>query len=102
MKTPQQKGRDYEKKRAKKGLKLTPASGALDHAKEDGTQGPFRLQLKHTEAHSFILKDLDFTKCEKAADNNGEFPGMLVKTRGREYLVIDASWLDFICEKWEL
>lgn len=92
-KSPQRKGRDYERERSKKGLKRTPASGAFWFAKGDGIQGNFLVDCKLTTAHSWILKDLDFTIIERQAHEKGLDPAILLKTRGREYLIVDANFL---------
>jgi hypothetical protein len=103
MSTPQQKGREYERKRAKKGMRCTPGSGSGWADKEDGNQGRFKLQLKTTEASSFRLRCEDYDELERNANSEGLDPAMLIRIRRedghyRELLVIDESWLDFLCK----
>lgn len=75
-----QHGRKAEKKAAKR-LKgsLTPASGALQHAKGDIRKGDFLLDSKATVNASFRLTVEQLAKISKEALDAGKDPALLIQ-----------------------
>lgn len=95
MKTPQRKGRDYEKKRAAKGMDLTRGSGSVWYDKEDGREGNFLCQLKRTERDSFSVKRPDFEQLQSNANAQGLDAAFLIKfAAGLEVVVLDIGYYE--------
>ena len=97
-KTPQQLGREYEKTLEKDHkLKAVKGSGSLWYKKGDLVGPGVLVQAKHTIKPSFSLTDEVFTKhCKECRTN--QTPVMFIKTKGQEYLLLDASWADEVLE----
>jgi hypothetical protein len=75
-----QHGRKAEKKAAKR-LRgsLTPASGALQHAKGDIRKGQFLLDSKATVKQSFRVTTEQLAKISKEALDSGKDPALLIQ-----------------------
>ncbi|KKM19224.1 hypothetical protein LCGC14_1657830 [marine sediment metagenome] len=87
-KTPQEKGRRYEKKLAKKlGVKAQPGSGAFPFYKEDIELDKCLIQVKHTGKKQFTLKADDLKTLVRSAVKIGKAPIMIVKLGGREWAI---------------
>lgn len=99
MDSPSKKGRNYERLRKKKGLRLHPGSGNLPDLKHDGVQGPFLVECKYTDSNSYRLLDETFESVRKASNLYGLEPAMFIKTNRNEYLVLDIEWINFIVDK---
>lgn len=85
-KSPQDRGRNYEKRLAKKlGTKPQPASGALPFRKEDIELDDYLVQVKHTTKKSYTLKADDLKILVTNAAKIGKIPVMIIKLDGREW-----------------
>ena len=91
-KTPQEKGRNYEKKLAKKlGVKPQPGSGAFPLYKEDIELDEFLIQVKTTTKKSYSLKDDDLKTLARNAAKVGKTPMMIVNMGGRTWSLMPWS-----------
>lgn len=87
-KSPQEKGRRYERKLAKKlGVKPQPASGALPFYKEDIETGEFLIQVKRTGKKQFTLKSDDLKTLTRNAVKAGKIPVMIVNLEGQDWSI---------------
>lgn len=85
-KSPQDKGRRYEKKLAKKlGVKPQPGSGAFPFYKEDIELDKFLIQVKTTTKKSYSLKDDDLKTLVRNATKVGKIPVMVINIGGRAW-----------------
>jgi len=88
-KTPQEKGRRYEKKLAKKlGGRAQPASGALPFFKEDIELGKFLIQVKRTDKKQYTLKAKDLKDLVRHAVKIGKEPVMIIFMDGKPWSVM--------------
>ncbi len=88
-KSPQEKGRRYEKKVAKKlGDKPQPASGALPFYKEDIEFEDFLIQVKHTTKKSYTIKLEDLTKLRVNAAKIGKHPMLILSIGGFQWKMV--------------
>ncbi len=88
-KSPQEQGRLYERKLAKKlGVKPQIASGALPFAKEDIEFGDFLIQVKHTTKKSYTLKLEDLTKLRNNATKIGKHPMLVLNIGGFQWKMV--------------
>lgn len=92
------KGQKYERKRASKGLKLTPNSGAGKHKKGDGTQGNFLVDCKTTDKTQYIVKKREVDTLWNHATQEGKYPAFLINIGDKELLLLDAGWLEYLEE----
>ncbi len=91
-KTPQEMGRLYEKKLAKKlGVKPQPASGALPFYKEDIELGNFLIQVKHTTKKQYTLKAKDLKDLVRNATKVGKEPVMIIFMDGKTWYLTNES-----------
>lgn len=87
--SPQDKGRRFEKKLAKKlGVKPQPASGALPFYKEDIELKDFLIQVKHTTKKSYTLKADDLKTLARNAAKIGKKPLMVVNLGGKAWALM--------------
>lgn len=78
-------GTKAEKRLAKRiGAQLTPASGALDHAKGDMTIGQFRNEAKSTIHDSIRVRLDDLLKISQEALEQGEQPSLTIMFVGQD------------------
>lgn len=92
-KTPQEKGRRYERKLAKKlGVKPQPASGALPFYKEDIELDKCLIQVKLTDKKQFILKAADLKMLVRNAVKVGKTPVMILNIDGRAWAIFPAEF----------
>ena len=92
-KTPQDKGRNFEKDLAKKlGVKPQPASGALPHYKEDIETNEFLIQVKTTEKKQYTIKASDLKDLVRHAVKIGKEPMMIIKLDGK-------TWSLMLCDE---
>ncbi len=85
-KTPQEKGRRYEKKLAKKlGVKAQPGSGAFPLYKEDIELDDCLIQVKTTTKKSYTLKNDDLKTLVRNATKVGKIPVMVINIGGRAW-----------------
>ncbi len=88
-KSPQDKGRRYEKKLAKKlGVKPQPASGALPFYKEDIEFGDFLIQVKHTTKKSYTVKLDDLNALRRNAVKVGKHPMLVLSIGGFNWKMV--------------
>lgn len=91
-KTPQEKGRQYERKLAKKlGVKPQPGSGAFPLYKEDIETGTFLIQVKRTGKKQFTLKSDDLKTLVRNAVKIGKIPVMVVNLEGQDWSIYKGS-----------
>lgn len=99
-KTPQDKGRSFEKEFAKAhSMREQPASGATPYYKLDVKNNKFLLSLKHTDKQSYILKKSDIQETINAVYGLGgiggsHIPAMCLSIDGIEVTVLLTE--DFI------
>lgn len=88
-------GTKAEKRLAKRiGATLTPASGALDHAKGDMTIGGFRNESKSTIHDSIRVRLDDLLKISQEALAQGEQPSLTIQFVTRDGRVRhQGSWV---------
>lgn len=88
-KTPQEKGRRYEKKLAKElRVKPQPASGALPLYKEDIEFEDWLIQVKHTTKKSYTIKLEDLTKLRNNATKIGKHPMLVLNIGGFQWKMV--------------
>ncbi len=93
-KTPQSKGRSYEKDFAKRlGLKTVPGSGNQPFYKLDVEGAKILFSLKHTENKSISLKAADLDEAKDAIYGESGIgpdytPAMSLQMDGEEYAVL--------------
>lgn len=88
-KSPQEKGRRYEKKLAKKlGVKPQPASGALPFYKEDIETDEFLIQVKHTTKKSYTIKLEDLNTLRRNAAKVGKIPMLYLSIGGFNWKMV--------------
>ena len=82
-KTPQQRGRDFEKEIARRveGT-VTPASGALWGSKLDIKTDDYLISCKYTEKKSFSLKYSDLEELDYFATNDSRYPALIFQLDG--------------------
>lgn len=91
-KSPQTKGRDYEKRLAKKvGGRVQPASGATPLYKEDISTDIFLIQVKTTEKNSYTIKVKDLETLRTNALKVGKLPLMVLRMGDREYNILERG-----------
>lgn len=92
-KTPQQLGRDAEKRLAKKvGGKVQPGSGAFPQYKEDVQNDSYLIQLKRTEKKQYTLKLKDLEAVRINAIKVGKIPAFVIEMGGRTYTIL-IDWI---------
>ena len=88
-KSPQEKGRRYERKLAKKlGVKPQPASGALPLYKEDIETDEFLIQVKHTTKKSYTVKLEDLNTLRRNAAKVGKIPMLYLSIGGFNWKMV--------------
>ena len=91
-KTPQELGRSYEKKIAKKtGAYLQPGSGNILGFKEDLISKEYLFQLKHTKGKQMTIKSVDLKQLRSNALKIGKKPIFLFHLDGFNYAVTEVS-----------
>ncbi len=94
-KTPQEKGRRYEKKLAKKvGGRVQLASGALPFAKEDISTETHLIQVKSTTKNSYTLKLEDLEILRENAIKIGKRPALMLHIGNRSWKVTEGVVLE--------
>jgi len=87
-KTPQEKGRHFEKKLAKRlGGRTQPASGALPFYREDVVAGQYLIQAKRTDKQQYTLKVSDLNTLVVNAVKVGKLPLMILWMGGRQWAI---------------
>jgi len=88
-KSPQEKGRRYERKLAKRlGVKPQPASGALPFYKEDIETDEFLIQVKHTTKKSYTVKLEDLNALRRNAAKVGKIPMLYLSIGGFNWKMV--------------
>lgn len=91
-KSPQDEGRRYEKKLAKKiGGRVQPASGATPFYKEDISSDIWLVQVKTTTKDSYTLKIKDLETLRTNALKVGKIPLMVLRLGDREYNIMERG-----------
>lgn len=86
--TPQEKGRRFEKALAKKLRgRLQPASGALPFRKEDISVGSYLVQAKRTDKRQYTLKLADLNALVVHAAKAGKLPVLILWMGGRQWTI---------------
>jgi len=87
-KTPQEKGRRFEKKLAKKiGGRAQLASGSLPFFKEDIETDTHLVQVKTTTKKSFKLNLEDLEALQISATKRGKAPLFMLQMGGKNYYI---------------
>lgn len=87
-KTPQEKGRRFEKKLAKRlGGRTQPASGAFPFHREDVVAGEYLIQVKRTDKQQYTLKVSDLNTLVVNAVKVGKLPLMILWMGGRQWAI---------------
>lgn len=89
-KTPQRRGRDFEKKVAKLiGGTTTPASGALWGSKLDVKTHNYLISCKYTEKKSFSIKVSDLEELQKYAEKDNRYPAFVFQLEDSEIWITE-------------
>lgn len=89
-KTPQQRGRDFEKEIARRveGT-LTPSSGALWGSKLDVRTNDYLISCKYTEKKSFSIKASDLKELKKYAEADDRYSAFVFKLEDSEIWIAE-------------
>lgn len=91
-------GRDFEKRNQHRG-RLTIGSGNLKQDQGDLEMKNFWVSLKATSKKQFPLKIFDIEEISRIAEDKSRYWALLLEISGREFVVLDSSWLDYLDDR---
>lgn len=100
MKTPQEKGFDYEKQMAAKiGARLQPGSGSQWYAKLDLSGRGMLWSLKHTGKDFFRISKAILSEGIGAANEAGAIPGWMIDIAGEDFVLMRGNDFRMLMEE---